>query len=336
MSKNRVLIAINRHWYPSLLSKLDLDRLHTLADVVNADIPAAADKKFLLEHISDVDMVLTSWDTAKFDDEVLECAPRLKLLSHAAGSVRPVVSDTLWQRGIKVTSAAAAISHGVAEFCLGLILMASKRVFWLNQSTHQGGWMESASCFGGLFELYQQNVGVIGAGHIGRRLIQLLQNFDCRVFAYDPFLSVDQARALGCQKVETIEELFSTCRVVSLNAPTNEGTRNMLRGHHFAALRPGSVFVNTAGSIQINEPEFLRELNRGNFVACIDRCEVEPCALDHPYRTLPNVILTPHIAGTAAENRLRIGTFAVNELEAFLQSKPLVHEVTEESLAAMA
>lgn len=336
MSKNRVLIAINRHWYPSLLSKSDLDRLHTLADVVNNDIPAVADKKFLLEHIRDADMVLTSWDTAKFDEEVLEAAPRLKLLSHAAGSVRPVVSDTLWQRGIKVTSAAAAISHGVAEFCLGLILMASKRVFWLNQSTHQGGWMESAACFGGLFELYQQNVGVIGAGHIGRRLIRLLQNFECQVLAYDPFLSVDQAKALGCRKVETLEELFSSCRAVSLNAPTNEGTRNMLRGHHFAALRPGSVFVNTAGSIQINEPEFISELSRGQFVACIDRCDVEPCALNHPYRTLPNVILTPHIAGTAAENRLRIGTFAVNEVEAFLLRKPLVHEVTEESLAAMA
>ena len=336
MSKKRVLIAINRHWYPSLLSKLDLDRLHELADVVNGDIPAVADKKFLLDNIQEADMILTSWDTAQLDEEVLSSAKRLKLLCHAAGSVRPVVSDTLWQRGIKVTSAAAAISHGVAEFCLGLILMASKRVFWLNQGTHQGYWMEPASCFGGLFELYQQNVGVIGAGHIGRRLIRLLQNFDCRVHAYDPFLSFDQAKELGCEKLDTLEELFATCRVVSLNAPTNEGTRNMLRGHHFAALQPGSVFVNTAGSIQINEPEFVDQLRRGNFVACIDRCEIEPCALDHPYRNLPNVILTPHIAGTTAENRLRIGTFAINEVEAYLLDKPLIHEVTKATLAAMA
>lgn len=336
MSKKRVLIAINRHWYPSLLSKFDLERLHTLADIVNKDIPAVADRKFLLDQVPDADIVLTSWDTANFDEEVLNSAPRLKLLSHAAGSVRPVVSDGLWQRGIKVTSAASAISHGVAEFCLGLILMATKRVFWLSRGTENGCWMEPAGCFGGLFELYQQNIGVIGAGHIGKRLIRLLKNFDCNVFAYDPYLTAEQAKALGCGKLDTLEELFATCRVVSLNAPTNEGTRNMLRGHHFAAFRPGSVFVNTAGSIQINEAEFIQELRKGTFVACIDRCEIEPCPLDHPYRTLPNVILTPHIAGTAAENRLRIGTFAINEIEAFLHEKPLIHEVTAESLAAMA
>lgn len=336
MSKPRILIAINRRWFPAVLSADDLVRLRDIGDVLNDDPPAHINKEFLLENLPGADIALTSWDTARFDADVIAAAPNLKLVAHAAGSVRPIVSEPLWQKGIRVTSAAAAISHGVAEFCLGLVLMASKRVFWLAQGTRRGEWMESSSSFGGMFELYRQNVGIIGAGHIGRHLIRLFRNFDCKIFAFDPYLSAEQATALGCEKLDTLDELFTRCRVVSLNAPTNEGTRHMLRGYHFAALPKGAVFVNTAGSIQIHEAEFLDELRKGRFVACVDRCEVEPCALDHPYRTLPNVILTPHIAGAAADNLLRVGTCAVEEVAAFLGGKNLAHEVTEASLATMA
>jgi len=336
MKKPRVLIAINRHWYPTVLSPADLSRLGEVAEILNPDPPAQCDQAFLREQIGGADIVLTSWDTACLDAGVVAQAGQLKLVCHAAGSVRPVVSDALWRAGVRVTSGAAAISHGVAEYCLGLALMASKRVFWLAEGVKRGFWMEPQGCFGGIFELYRQNVGVIGAGHIGSRLIQLFGNFDCEVLLYDPFCPDERATAMGCRKVASLEELFARCRVVSLNAPTNEGTRHMLRGRHFASLRPGSVFINTAGSIQIHEAEFLEELRKGRFVACIDRCEQEPCALDHPYRTLPNVILTPHIAGVAAENRLRIGTMVVDDALAFLRGERLEGEVTEESLATMA
>lgn len=160
--------------------------------------------------------------------------------------------------------------------------MATKRVFWLAQGTRQGYWLEPSTGFESLFELYQQNDGIVGAGHIGKHLIRLLQNFDCHVFTYDPFLSAEQARALGCEKLDTLDEL-----------------------------------------------------GKGRFVACIDRCDVEPCALDHPTARCPTSF-SPHIAGVAAENRFRIGTYAVNEAEAFLQGKNLIHEVTEASLASMA
>lgn len=336
MKKPRVLIAINRNWYPTLILPADLARLEEVAEILNPDPAARCDRSFLERHLAEADIVLTSWDTACLDADVLARAGRLRLVCHAAGSVRPVVSEALWRAGVRVTSGAAAISHGVAEYCLGLALMASKRVFWLAEGVRKGLWMEPQGCFGGLFELYRQNVGVIGAGHIGARLIRLLGSFDCQVLLYDPFCPDERAAALGCRKVPSLEELFASCRVVSLNAPTNEGTKHMLRGRHFASLRPGSVFINTAGSIQIHEAEFLEELRKGRFVACIDRCEEEPCALDHPYRTLPNVILTPHIAGVAAENRLRIGAMVIDDALAFLRGEPMAGEVTEAALATMA
>lgn len=359
--KPNILLAIPPRWYPTVLSAPDLERLGKLGHLINPTLPVdqgpsqeshnvvstAVDHAFLMNHIGTADIVVTSWDTPNLDAGVIANAPRLKLVCHAAGSVRSVVSDALWDRGrngsgsaqehrVRVTSSAAAIAHGVAEFCLGLILSCTKRVPWFATGTRAGLWQEPVAAFGGAFEIYQQKIGVIGAGHIGRHLIHLLQSFSCEVVVYDPYLTPDAARALNATKAETLEELFASCRVVSLNAPTNEGTRGMLRGHHFAALRPGSLFINTAGSIQICEEEFLAELRKGRFVACIDRCELEPVELDHPYRTLPNVLLTPHIAGAIAENQFRIGTLVADEVEAFVHGRPLRHEVTREALEKMA
>ncbi len=334
--KPNILLAVSRGFYSAILSPIDLKRLHAMGNLSNTNPDDVIDKAFLLDHIGDADIVVSSWGTAPFDADVIAAAPRLKLLCHGAGSVRPVVTDALWERGVQVTSSAAAIAYGVAEFCLGLILTCSKRVPWFGKGTEAGFWAEPKSAFGGAFEIYQQRIGIIGAGHIGRQLTRLLQQFTCEVAIYDPYLSAEAAAAMGAVKVDTLEELFATSRAVSLNAPTNEGTRGMLRGEHFAALQPGSLFINTAGSIQIVENEFIAELRKGRFIACVDRCEHEPVELDHPYRTLPNVLLTPHIAGVIAENRFRIGTYVADEIEAHLAGKPLIHEVTKETLEKMA
>ncbi|MDB6126805.1 MAG: putative oxidoreductase [Verrucomicrobia bacterium] len=335
-SKPKLLLAIEEDFYPTIFSPLDEKRLHGLVSLINPKPPKRADPAFLSAHMPEAEIVVTSWDTAVLDAAILDRAWRLRLVCHAAGTIRPVVSDALWERGVVVTSGSEAIAYGVAEFCLGLILTETKRVSWQATATRAGGWAQAAKEFGGAFEPYQQNIGIIGAGHIGRRLLQLLGNLTCQPHVYDPYLDADTIAQLGARKVDTLEELFATCRVVSLNAPTNESTREMLRGAHFAALRPGSLFINTAGSIQIHEEEFIAELRKGRFVACVDRCNIEPCPVDHPYRTLPNVLLTPHIAGVMAENRLRIGTFVVEEIERFVQGRPPRNGVTREALARMA
>lgn len=335
-SKPKLLLAVQESWFSTLFSAQDLARLRAVATIMPVAVPARADGDFLERHLGQAEIAFTSWDTANFDAAALRKAPDLKLICHAAGSVRPIVSEALWQRGIRVSSGAAAIAYGVAEYCLGLMLTAPKRVFWLAQSTREGLWMEAAAAWGGALEIYQQNIGIIGVGYIGRQLIRLLKNFTCNVCVYDPYLSAEQAEALGVTKVETLEELFGSCRIISLNAPTNEGTRDMLRGSHFSLLQPGSVFINTAGAIQINEAEFVQELRRGRFIACIDRCHAEPVELDHPYRHLPNVLLTPHIAGVMAENRLRIGTLVIDEVERYVAGQPLEHEITREKLERMA
>lgn len=334
--KRKLLFALNRELFQRMFSERDLNRLRTICEIINDSVPESVSKEWLLSHCGEADIVVTSWGSPCIDDEVLAAAPKLRMIAHAGGSVRPVTCDAVWQRDVRVTSAAAAIGYGVAEYCLGLMLTACKRAFWLARSTREGGWHEHTRDFGGWLELYQQEVGVIGAGHVGRHLIRLLKNFECDVLVYDPYLSAENAAALGAAKVETLEELFSRARIISLNAPTTDSTKGMLHGKHFALLKSGSLFINTARAVLIRENEFIEELKKGHFVACIDVTEVEPPPADHPFRHLPNVVLTPHIAGAVAENQLRIGTFVANEIENFDQGKPAVYGVTKGDLDRMA
>jgi phosphoglycerate dehydrogenase-like enzyme len=331
--KKNVLFALAQCHYRKMFHPTDLQRIERACQVLPVPAPQLADQDFLLRHIGQAHIVISSWGTAPLDEEVMAEAGQLELLAHAGGTVKPFVSDALWARDVQVTSAAASLAFGVAEFCLGLMLTASKRAFWGGVATRQGQWSESLSAFHGPQEIYQQNIGIIGASHVGKQLVRLLQNFNCNVMLYDPYCSSQQARAFGAKKVQTLEELFSQCMVVSLNAPLTEQTRHMIRGEHFRLLQPGALFINTARGAIIDEPEMIEELRSGRFVACIDVTEAEPPAADHPLRHLPNVWLTPHEAGAVAQNLQRIGTFVANEIEAFVANEPLHYPVKQQQLA---
>jgi phosphoglycerate dehydrogenase-like enzyme len=332
----KTLFAVKQKWYPTIFREADMARLRRVSDVLPVPPPAQADKAFLLAHAREAEVVVTTWETAALDAEVIAAAPKLELVVHAAGSIRPIVSEALWARGVKVSSMAAAISFGVAEFCLGQFLMGGKRAYWAAQGTRAGQWGEGVRVFDGPHELYGQNVGVIGAGHVGRHLIRLLRNFTCNIHLYDPYTSAERAREMGAVKVESLDDLFATCLFVALCAPSTPETQGMVRGRHFARLPKGAVFVNAARGAITDEGELVEELRKGRFVACLDVTVVEPTPAEHPLRSLPNVVLTPHIAGVVAENRFRIGAMACDEIIGHCEGRGLQYGVTQEQLARMA
>lgn len=328
-----IALAVKSELCESLFSDTDTHRIQQIGTFLNEPAREVT-RELLLQWVVDADIVITSWQTPALDEEIVAAGKNIKLVTHAAGSVKPIVSDALWERGIRVTSAAAAIAPGVAEFCLAMALLASRRTFWQANSMRDGHWRELIDCFGGGFELYQQKVGIIGASHVGKELIRLLKAYTCDIYLYDPYCSDTQADKLGVNKVDNLDILFASCRVVSLNAPATDETRHMIRGSHFEKLRDGSVFINTARPAIIHEQEFIEQLQLGRFVACIDVTDPEPCRMDHPFRSLPNVILTPHIAGAKHENRRIIGTYVANEIEAFAADAPLHYEITGDMSAS--
>jgi phosphoglycerate dehydrogenase-like enzyme len=334
--KPKVLFAVAREFRDQIFPPHTIDLVRSAADIIDVPAPAEPDAGFLARHLGDAQIMVSGWGTAALDAPVLAAAPSLKLLAHAAGTVKPQMSPAAWDRGIRVTGAAPAIAGGVAEFCLGLIITTTKRVYWFADNIRRGSWSRADDVFGKAFEIYRQNVGIIGASHVGRRLAELLQPFGCTVLMYDPYWSKEKIAALGARKVETLEELFSQCRVVSLNAPVTKETERMIRGKHFALLPDGAVFINTARGILVDQDEMIEQLNKGRFVACLDVTVPEPPPVDHPLRRLPNVILTPHEAGAMAENLARIGEFIADEIVRYAGGKELKAEVTKDKLATMA
>lgn len=332
MKKHTLFYAVAEAVLPTLFTDEDRNILKRVCHVLPTTVSVKEGSGFA-DGIATADIVISSWGTPEFNEATMLGAPELKLLCHAAGSIKPVVSPALWARQVRVSGSAAALGVGVAEFCLGLMLTASKRVYWLANDIREGKWREGLDAQGQFFELHNQKVGIIGASHVGRHLIGLLQEFSCDVMIYDPYCSSADALALGATKVDTLEELFTVCRVISLNAPSTKSTFGMLRGEHFSHLQPGSIFINTARADLINNEEFLVEAKKGHFIACLDVTSPEPPPPDHPLRRLPNVLLTPHIAGAVRENRLRIGTLVRQEIERYVSGEPLKHEIFERQLA---
>ncbi len=330
--KPKVLFAVGSQFRDKIFPSHTLKKIESVCDIVEAPVPSEADAEFLRAHLRGAQIVISGWGTAALDGPVLAAAPALKLLAHAAGSIKPQVSPASWDRGIRVTGAAQAIAIGVAEFCLGLIITASKRVYWMAERVRQGAFSRSEDFFGPAFEIYRQKVGIIGASFVGRRLAELLRPFGCTIVIYDPYWPKEKLKALGAEKAETLDELFRECRVVSLNAPVTKETEKMIRGRHFAMLPEGAVFVNTARGILIDQDEMLQELRRGRFVACLDVTVPEPLPIDHPLRRLPNVLVTPHEAGAFAENLVRIGEFISEEIERYTAGRELLGEVTRDRL----
>jgi phosphoglycerate dehydrogenase-like enzyme len=281
-----------------------------------------------------VEVIFSGWGGPHMDAAFLDAAPNLRLVLYGAGSIRRMVTDAFWERGIRISSAAAANAIPVSEFTLAQILFSLKHG-WHYALTMQrtGQWLPKQETMPGA---YGATVGLISLGLIGRRVAELLRPFDVNVIAYDPFVSADTATELGISLV-SLDAVFAQADVVSLHTPWLDETVGMITGAHFAALKPGATFINTARGAIVREGEMIVVLQqRPDVYALLDVTWPEPPAPDSPLLTLPNVVLTPHIAGALGPECWRMGHTMVDELRRYIQGEPLQHEVTRAQFARMA
>lgn len=282
--------------------------------------------------MANADIVITSWRTPPLDRDLLDQAPDLKVVVHAAGSIKAVVTPEVWKRGIRVTSSAEALAVGVGETALGLTIVSLKNIWNLARSTREKGWGEGKEK---VKELFNVNVGVIGAGRAGRHYIRLLKNFDVEIFVYDPTLQADDPILQHVRHV-SLEDLLRKSDVVSIHAPSVPDTYKLLNKERLALMKDEAIIINTARGTVVDEEALVEELRKGRLFACLDVTDPEPPADDHPFRTLRNVILTPHIAGAVNNGLARIGQYVSKELELFMAGKKMDGEVLPSELDTLA
>ncbi len=286
------------------------------------------------DKLADREVVFSTWGMPKFDDEQLDRMPNLKAVFYAAGSVKGFAPPFL-RRGIIVSSAWAANAVSVAEFCLAQILLASKGYFRNTRDYQSCEDRKKHRLFRGR-GAYGEKVALIGAGQIGRKLIELLRPYRLIVQVVDPYLSQAEAEELGVQKI-SMEEAFSDAYVVSNHLPNLPDLQNVLNGEHFASMRQGATFINTGRGAQVDEPAMIEVLKkRPDLLALLDVTKPEPPEPDSPLYELPNVQLSGHLAGAHDDEVLRMADTAIEEFKRWENGEPLQYSVTLEMLERMA
>ena len=329
MTKPTVVIAIGQAHYKRMFSQAAFDALAEFANVIHHEGQEPTTKEELMAILPEADAIITSWGVATLDADVMNAAPKLKAMAHMGSSVKRFVSDAFWERGMHLTSAGITLARDVAETTLGLMIVGQKRIWPLGQHVREGGWRDSP-VWDKWFsrELFRKEVGIIGASNVGRHVIELLKPFDAKILLYDPFVSEEEAAELGVEKLE-LDELLRRSDVVSLHAPANANTYQMLNAEGLASMKDEALIVNTGRGTLIDEKALIKELQKGRFFAFLDVTDPEPPAADSPLRTLDNVVVTPHIAG-CIENCNRMGELAVEELRRFFAKEEAVYQITPE------
>ncbi|MGV9312199.1 hydroxyacid dehydrogenase [Streptomyces sp. NPDC003691] len=277
--------------------------------------------------LATAEVLLTCWGAPELDSGALASAPRLRAVVHAAGSVKGHITDACWERGIAVSSAASANALPVAEFTLAAILFAGKRVL---PSARRYAELRAAHDWGA--ELagagnHRRTVGIVGASRTGRRVVELLRPFDLDVLLYDPYTPAPP----GAAAVD-LDELCARSDVVSVHAPQLPATRHLLDARRLALLPDGATLINTSRGSLVEESALLRELVSGRLYAVLDVTEPEVPVPDSPLYSLPNVLLTPHLAGSLGTELYRMADLALDELERYATGLPFAEPVTRESL----
>lgn len=282
--------------------------------------------------LNDVEVILSGWGCPVLSEELLSAAPQLKLVLYGAGSLRGVVTEAFWSRHIPIVSAWGVNAVPVCEFALAQILLSLKR-YWAHVALyHQKRKPERLWVPGG----FGSTVGIISLGMIGQLLAERLRSFDIKVLAYDPFASQEMANRLGVELC-SLADVFKRSDVVSLHTPWLKETEGMITGELFASMKPGATFINTARGAVVNEPEMIEVLNnRHDLYALLDVTHPEPPDPDSALFTLPNVVLTPHIAGAMETECRRMSQAMIAELKRFLNDEPLHWQVTRERASILA
>ncbi|MFI0238538.1 hydroxyacid dehydrogenase [Streptomyces sp. NPDC016845] len=287
------------------------------------------------EILADVDVLVTGWGCPPLDADVLAAAPNLKAVVHAAGSVRGHVTDACWERGIQVTSAAAANALPVAEYTLAMLLLHGKHVLErardFRRERARDAWLLTPHEVGN----YRRTVGLLSASLIGRRVIELLRPFDYEVLLHDPYVTEAEAAELGVEWVE-LPDLFTRSDLLSVHTPLLPATRGLVSRDLLASMRPGATLINTSRGAVVDQDALTDVVRAGRVRAVLDVTDPEVLPADHPLWDCPDALITPHLAGSQGSEWERLADTAVGEVARWAAGDGFAHPVRRERLAFLA
>lgn len=323
----RVVLAMGEAVARRQFGAGQLDRLSEDVDVLPGVITDFSDRA-ARERLGQADILLTGWSCPRIDGSVLRSAPRLRAVVHAAGTVKAMLADDVWDSGVLVCSMAELNAIPVAEFVLAMILLENKRVLPITADHRRTRRFPAEEAYAGAGN-YRKRIGLISASKVGRRVAELLQPLDLEVVIADPYCSVEEIEALGATKIE-LDELFATSDIVSLHAPLLPQTIGMINSDLLALIKDGATFINTARGKIVDHEALIAQARTGRFRVLLDVTDPEPLPDNSELWELDNVLITPHLAGSKGVELDRMADGAISEINRIVAGQQPLFRVPPE------
>lgn len=326
------LVLMDKATFATQFDRSRLDRLASLTRLGETVWTDSLDSPEVQAQLQHVQVLVTSWGVPRLDDAALARLPQLQAVFHCAGSVRTFATDAMWDRGIVVASAANANAVPVAEFTFASIILAGKRAQVLanDAGTHRGlrGYASARGELGNL----GRTIGLVGFSRIGRRVAAMLQALqDVTVLIADPFADPAEVAAAGAELVP-LKEMLPRVDILSIHAPALPSTFHMIGAAELAALADAATIINTARGDLLDHEALLAECRTGRLTAILDVTSPEPLPADSEFHDLPNVIITPHVAGSLGRETRRMVDEMLADLERYNAALPLESQILQEDL----
>ncbi|HET7769325.1 MAG TPA: NAD(P)-dependent oxidoreductase [Chloroflexota bacterium] len=324
-TKPKVVVTFTERLRPTYIAQRDWERLARFAEPVFLASEGEQVTEALVKELTEADALIVCHGAPKADEQLLEHAPRLRVVGELEGDrfERRLDVALAEQRGVTVLDTTNGSSYPVSEWALALMMVALRNAGQYFRQLINGERVHAPHDDVGYLhgELTGKRVGLIGCGHIGRRLLTFLKPFDVDVRVYDPYLAPEVPDAYDFKWTDSLEQVFRESEVVVCLAPLTPRSKGMIGAAQLDCLQANAAFVNVSRGAIVDSTALIERLKRGDGArAALDVFDPEPIPIDGPLseiRHLPNVFLSPHIAGVTAASRPRFFELMVDELERF-------------------
>jgi len=273
------------------------------------------------------EVLVACWKTPLLPDAL---PARLRYVCYIAGSLKRVINRSHLERGLLVTNWGGSISRTVAECALFHILACLRNTSHWAIAMHQPGQGVWKNGITDARSLFCRRVGIHGFGPVARELVTLLRPWGCPITALAPDLTAELAHAYGVERAASLEALFAENEIIVELAPLIPATIGLVTEKLLRLIRPGGVFVNVGRGAVVDEAALIKLAREGRISLGLDVYLAEPLPADSPFRALPNVSLTPHIAGPTIDRYPDARAFALKNLRASAEDRPLEAVITPE------
>ena len=334
----KVVVLCQKNIRDRYLGDQDLRRLESFAEWTwipceNGDI--SSDCEDASAQLGSANCLVLGPGAPQISSEEMDAAPGLAFIGDMEGDrfAQRIDLEEAWRREIRTVDTTNGSSYPVSEWALALMIISLRNAGAHFRNMIAGRTRKTSGDAGYKYgDLYGKRVGLVGCGHIGRRLITFLKPFECDIFVYDPYLPREMADAVGFTQT-SLRNVMSECDAIVCLAPITPRTRGMIGKEELAWIPEGAVFVNVSRGAVVDSAALIERLKKGDIVAGIDVFDPEPVPSDSEILQLPNVFLSPHIAGVTQASYPRMFTLMVDELERQANGHETLYDLTPASAA---